>query len=60
MPGQRKEGKKRIAVWLTEEERQMLDVLIEQGAVKDMSDFVKKSLPIRSTGQKNYQRQTDY
>ncbi|MDA3926927.1 MAG: hypothetical protein PF904_19800 [Kiritimatiellae bacterium] len=44
MPGQRKEGKKRIAVWLTEEERQMLDVLIEQGAVKDMSDFVKKSI----------------
>lgn len=44
MPGQRKKGKKRIAIWLTPEERKAIDVLVQSGDFKDMSDFVKRAI----------------
>ena len=40
MPNQRKKGKTRIAVWLTQSQRDALDRAVELGAAKDMSDFV--------------------
>ena len=44
MPNQRKKGKTRIAVWLTPEQRDALNRVIESGAAKDMSDFVIKAI----------------
>ena len=44
MPNQRKKGKTRIAVWLTPEQRDILDRVIESGAAKDMSDFIIKAI----------------
>jgi len=44
MPNQRDSEKKRIAVWLTPKQRKALQVLIDEGVVKDMSDFVKKAI----------------
>lgn len=44
MPNQRKKGKTRIAVWLTPEQREALDRMIEAGVAKDMSDFVIKAI----------------
>lgn len=48
MPNQRDVEKRRIAVWLTPEQRAMLDQMIESGVVKDMSDFVKKSIEVEA------------
>lgn len=44
MPNQRDVNKKRIAVWLTPEQRSLLDQMIADGFVHDMSDFVKKAI----------------
>lgn len=44
MPNQRKKGKTRIAVWLTQPQRDALDRAIELGAAKDMSDFVIRAI----------------
>lgn len=44
MPGQRKKGKKRIAIWLTPEERAAIDLLVKSGKYSDMSDFVKRAI----------------
>ncbi len=44
MPNKRKDGKKRVAVWLTAEQRKALAKMIELGLVSDMSDFIKKSI----------------
>ena len=43
MPNKRKEGKKRIAVWLTQKERKALDSLVERMGI-DMSEFVKMAI----------------
>ena len=48
MPNQRKKGKTRIAVWLTQAQRDMLNRMIESGAAKDMSDFVIKAIEAES------------
>ena len=44
MPNQRKKGKTRIAVWLTQSQRDALSHMIETGVAKDMSDFVIKAI----------------
>lgn len=44
MPNQRKKGKTRIAVWLTQAQRDALNRVIESGGAKDMSDFVIKAI----------------
>ena len=44
MPNQRKKGKTRIAVWLTQSQRDALDRAVELGAAKDMSDFVVRAI----------------
>jgi hypothetical protein len=44
MANQRKEGKSRVSVWLTEKEREALNALVRQGTVRDMSDFIKQSI----------------
>lgn len=44
MPNKRKDGKKRVAVWLTPDQRKVLAKMIEIGYVSDMSDFIKKSI----------------
>ena len=46
MPNKRKEGKKRIAVWLTQQEREALDRLVERMGI-DMSGFVKMAISER-------------
>ena len=48
MPNQRKKGKTRIAVWLTQAQREALNHMIESGAAKDMSDFVIKAIEAES------------
>ena len=59
MPNKRKEGKKRIAVWLTQKEREALDRLIEKMGI-DMSAFVKlaisESMKEQQDGRKNKNR----
>lgn len=44
MPNQRKKGKKRIAVWLSPQQRKELDELVKAGVAKDMSDFVTQAI----------------
>jgi len=44
MANKRKEGKTRVAVWLTEEERKALEALVKTGAVRDMSEFIKQAI----------------
>lgn len=44
MPNQRKEGKTRIAVWLTKEQRDAIERAISDGIAKDMSDFVIQAI----------------
>ena len=44
MPNQRKQGKQRIAIWLTKTQRIALEAAIEAGAAKDMSDFVIRAI----------------
>ena len=44
MPNQRKEGKTRIAVWLTQEQRDAIERAIKDGIAKDMSDFVIQAI----------------
>ena len=48
MPNQRKKGKTRIAVWLTQAQRDALKRMIESGAARDMSDFVIKAIEAES------------
>mgnify|MGYP003297615634 CR=1 FL=1 len=44
MPNQRKEGKSRIAIWLTKTQRIVLDNAIKKGVCRDMSDFVIQAI----------------
>ena len=44
MPNKRKDGKKRIAVWLTKQQRDLLNEIVSSGGAKDMSDFVIKAI----------------
>lgn len=44
MPDQRKKGKRCVSVWLNESQMSILDDMIENGLVKNKSDFVKKAL----------------
>ena len=44
MPNQRKKGKTRIAVWLTETQRIAIDQAVQSGVAKDMSDFVIQAI----------------
>lgn len=44
MPNQRKEGKTRIAVWLTPDQREAIEQAIKNGVAKDMSDFVIQAI----------------
>ena len=44
MPNQRKEGKTRIAVWLTKEQRDAIRRAISDGVAKDMSDFIIQAI----------------
>jgi Ribbon-helix-helix protein, copG family. len=46
MPNKRKDGKKRIAVWLTPDERKALDAMVERMGI-DMSEFVKLAIANR-------------
>ena len=50
MPNKRKEGKKRIAVWLTQKERKTLDSLVERMGI-DMSEFVRMAISESIKGQ---------
>ena len=44
MPQQHKEGTKAISVWLSEEDRRLLAILCEMGAIKDRSDFIRRAI----------------
>ena len=44
MPNKRKEGKSRMAVWLTKTQRIVLDRAIEFGVCRNMSDFVIQAI----------------
>ena len=44
MPNKRKEGKSRIAVWLTKTQRIVIDRAIELGVCRNMSDFVIQAI----------------
>ena len=44
MPNQRKKGKRQIAVWLTEEEKSLVERLVAEGAARSMSDIFKEAI----------------
>ena len=44
MPNQRKKGKRQIAVWLTEEEKSLVERLVAEGAAQSMSDIFKEAI----------------
>ena len=44
MPQQHKEGTRAISVWLSAEEREMLQRLCDLGLIKDRSDFIRKAI----------------
>lgn len=44
MPQKHAEGQKAISVWLSQEDRELLEKLCALGAIKDRSDFIRKSI----------------
>ena len=44
MPNKRKEGKSRIAVWLTKTQRIVIDRAIELGVCRNKSDFMIQAI----------------
>ena len=44
MPSQRKKGKRQVAVWLTEDEKRLVEMLVDNGAAASMSDLFKKAI----------------
>ena len=44
MPQQHKNGNKAISVWLDERDRELLKLLVESGAIKDRSDFIRAAI----------------
>jgi Arc/MetJ-type ribon-helix-helix transcriptional regulator len=55
MPNQRKKGKTRIAVWLTQAQREALNRMIDSGIAKDMSDFVIKAIEAERKKEKKHE-----
>lgn len=53
MPNQRKKGNRLIAVWLTEQEQQLIDKLIADGAIASKSDLFREAIVERAK-QKGY------
>lgn len=53
MPNQRKKGKKLIAVWLSEQEQQLIDKLVADGAISSKSDLFKEAI-IKRAKEKGY------
>lgn len=44
MPSQRKKGKRQVGLWLTEEERHLIDRLVADGVAQSMSDLFKEAI----------------
>ena len=53
MPNQRKKGKRQIAVWLSEEEQQLIEKLLADGAIASKSDLFRDAIIDRAK-QKGY------
>ena len=55
MPNQRKKGKTRIAVWLTQAQREALNRMMDSGIAKDMRDFVIKAIESERKKEKKHE-----